>query len=135
MGNVVFLILEKSDVMDLNNPSFILFFFVILYLIIFIVNYLINLRKVKKKKYESIGEMNYLINKFKLDKSKINYKKEIIFISLINSFIISGVGVFVTSLDIAMVLQLLIGFALLFALIYALYEIYGRHLGKKNGRD
>jgi uncharacterized ion transporter superfamily protein YfcC len=135
MGNVVFLILEKSDVMDLNNPSFILFFFVILYLIIFIVNYLINLRKVKKKKYESIGEMNYLINKFKLDKSKINYKKEIIFISLINSFIISSVGVFVTSLDIAMVLQLLIGFALLFALIYALYEIYGRHLGKKNGRD
>jgi uncharacterized ion transporter superfamily protein YfcC len=135
MGSVVFLILEKSDIMDLNNPSFILFFFVILYLIIFIVNYLINLRKVKKKKYESIGEMNYLINKFKLDKSKINYKKEIIFISLINSFIISGVGVFVTSLDIAMVLQLLIGFALLFALIYALYEIYGRHLGKKNGRD
>jgi uncharacterized membrane protein YfcA len=94
-----------------------------------------NLRKVKKKKYDNIGEMTYLINKFKLDKNKINYKKEIIYITLINSFIISSVGVFVTCLDIAIVLQLLIGFCMLFALIYALYEIYGRHLQKKIGRD
>lgn len=121
--------------MDLNSPLFITYFFIVLYIIIFIINYILNRRKVKKKKYDAIGEMNYLIAKFKLDKKKINYKKEILYISLINSFIISSVGVFVTCLDIMMILQLAIGFVLLFALIYALYEIYGRHLVKKTRRD
>lgn len=120
--------------MDLNTPSFLIFFFCVLYVLFFGINIVINLRKVKKKKYENIGEMNYLISKFKLDKKKINYKKEIIYISLINSFIISSVGTFVTCLDIAIFLQLALGFVLLFALIYALYEIYGRHLVKKTRR-
>ena len=114
--------------MKLNSPLFILLFFLALYLIIFLINYLLNKRKVKKKNYEAIGEMNYLVSKFKLDRKKINYQKEILYISLINSFIISSVGTFVTCLDIMIMLQLGIGFVLLFALIYALYEIYGRHL-------
>ena len=117
--------------MDLNSPSFLMLFFII----VFIVNYVMNLMKVKRKKYDSIGEMNYLIAKFKLNKKKINYQKEILYISLINSFIISSVGTFVTCLDILMLLQLGIGFVMLFALIYALYEIYGRHLDKKLRRD
>lgn len=121
--------------MDLNSPSFIAYFFIVLFIIIFIINYLFNYRKVKKKKYDSIGEMNYLIAKFKLNKNKINYKKEILWISLINSFIISSVGTFVTCLDILIILQLALGFVLLFALIYSLYEIYGRHLQKKTRRD
>jgi len=121
--------------MDLNSPLFITGFFIVLYLIIFIVNYVWNRRKVKKKKYDAIGEMNYLIAKFKLNKKKINYKKEVLYISLINSFIISSVGTFVTCLDIMMILQLGIGFVMLFALIYSLYEIYGRHLEKKTRRD
>lgn len=121
--------------MDLNSPSFILFFFVIIFIIVFVINYIWNRRKVKKKKYDAIGEMNYLIAKFKIDKKKINYKKEIIYISLLNSFIISSVGTFVTCLDIMMILQLSLGFVLLFALIYALYEIYGRHLVKKTRRE
>lgn len=120
--------------MDLNNPLFIFCFFVFLYIVIFIFNYILNKRKVKKKKYDAIGEMNYLIFKFKLNKKKINYKKEILYISLINSFIISSVGTFVTCLDLMMILQLGIGFVMLFALIYALYEIYGRHLVKKEKR-
>lgn len=121
--------------MDVNSPAFIAFFFFVLFIIIFIFNYLTNYRKVKKKKYKKIGEMNYLIAKFKLDKNKINYKKEILYISLINSFIISSVGTFVTCLDLVIFLQLALGFVLLFALIYSLYEIYGRHLLKKIRRD
>lgn len=121
--------------MDLNSPLFVLFFFTVLFIVIFIFNYVMNFRKVKKKKYDAIGEMNYLIAKFKLNKKKINYKKEILYISLINSFIISSVGTFVTCLDILMILQLGIGFVMLFALIYSLYEIYGRHLDKKIRRD
>ena len=121
--------------MNLNSPIFYILFFLVLLIIIFVVNYLINFRKVKKHKYQKIGEMNYLIMKFNLDKKKINYAHEILYISLINSFIISSVGTFVTCLDIMIFLQLAIGFVLLFLLIYALYEIYGRHLLKKQRRD
>lgn len=121
--------------MDLNSPAFIAISFIVLYCIVFVVNYIWNLRKVKKKKYDAIGEMNYLIAKFKLDKKRIDYKKEILYISLINSFIIASVGIFVTCLNIMMILQLAIGFVLLFALIYTLYEIYGRHLVKKTRRE
>lgn len=117
--------------MSLNTPVFIVLFYGILFIVVYIFNYLMNYRKVKKKKYQNIGEMNYLIYKFKLDKNKINYKREILYISLLNSFIISSVGTFVTCLNLKIFLQLIIGFVLLFALIYSLYEIYGRHLQKK----
>ncbi len=117
--------------MVLNSYTFMLCFFIFIYIIIFLITYIWNKRKLKKKKYEAIGEMNYLIAKFKLQKKNINYKKEILVISLINSLIIASVGTFVTCLNLPMFVQLLIGFVLLFALIYALYEIYGRHLVKK----
>ncbi len=121
--------------MNINSPGFIISFFLILFIIIFIFNYLSKLRKVKKKKYDKIGEMNYLIYKFKLDKKKINYKQEILYISLINSFIIASVATFITYLKFNIFFQLIIGFVLLFALIYSINEIYGRHLLKKQRRD
>lgn len=121
--------------MDLNSPTFLLYFFIVLFLIGFIAIYIHNFRKVKKQKVDTIGELNYVIKKFKLDKKRINYKKEICYVSLLNSFIIASVGTFVTSLEIAIILQLGLGFMLLLALIYSLYEIYGRHLRNKLRRD
>ena len=121
--------------MDLNIPAFLCYFFVVLFLIVFIAIYIHNLRKVKKKKCDSIGELNYVIKKFKLEKKRINYKKEILYVSFMDSFIIASVGTFVTSLEIAIFLQLGLGFLLLLALIYSLYEIYGRHLANKLRRD
>ena len=79
--------------------------------------------------------MNYLIAKFELNKKRINYKKEIKVISALNSLIISVVGTLVTCLQLPIFLQLAIGFVLLFALIYSLYEIYGRHLYNKQRRE
>ena len=78
---------------------------------------------------------SYVIKKFKINQNKINYKKELKWMSLINSFIISSVGTFVSCIDTYIFLQLGIGFVLLFLLIYALYEIYGRHLVNKIRRD
>ncbi len=121
--------------MDLNSPTFILYFFLVVFFLVFLVIYIVNLCKVNNKKYDTIGEMNYVIKKFKLDRKKINYKKEIRIIALLDSFIIASVGTFVTSLDIMIILQLGLGFILLFALIYSLYEIYGRHLKNKLRRD
>ena len=117
--------------MDLNSPAFIFYFFVVLFLIIFIINYIFDYLKIKKNKTENIMLISYVCNKFKVDKNKINYKKELKWMTLINSFIISSVGTFVAWLDTYIIVQLGLGFVLLFLLIYALYEIYGRHLVRK----
>lgn len=79
--------------------------------------------------------MSYVVKKFKINKNDIDYKKELKIMSLINSFIISFVGTVVSCINSFIFIQLGIGFVLLFLLIYALYEIYGRHLVKKIGRN
>ena len=53
----------------------------------------------------------------------------------INSFIISFVASFVMLIPLNMIWQFVIGFAMLLALIYSFYEIYGRHLAKKYKKD
>ncbi len=91
--------------------------------------------KLKRKKEKTIGEISYLIRKFHLDVRKIDYWKMILPISLINAFIISFVATVIMLFPVNMIWQLLIGFVLLFFLIYAIYEIYGRHLVKKYGKN
>ncbi len=105
-----------------------LLFFLGLFLVVYLITYFMNLRKWKKKKYKKIGELNYLLLKFQLDLSKLNVRKMIIWFSLLDAFIMAFVTTFITIIDIDMIWQMLIGFVLLFVLIYALYEIYGRHL-------
>ena len=62
----------------------------------------------------------------------------LLWICILDAFIISFVGTFITILPVKFGWQFLIGFVLLFALIYALFEIYGRHLvnkGLQKGRN
>ncbi len=118
-------------------------FFLGVFIIIFIIDYFfINKKKLKRinnagqtkkgkaKKIKPIGELDYLTTKFKLDPKKLNKNKVIFWISLINSFIISFTSSFIILIKLKLVWQLLIAFVMLFALIYALYELYGRHLKK-----
>lgn len=118
--------------------------FIVLFVIVFVVDYfLINKRKLnliknkgitkkgKKKKIKSTSEIDYISLKFKLDSKKLDMDKMIIVISLINAFIISIVSSVVMLMPFAIMWQLIVAFALLFGLIYALYEIYGRHLKHK----
>lgn len=125
-----------------------LYIFIGLMIIIFLVDYfLINKRKLKlisnngitkkgkKKKTKSIGEIDYLVSKFKLNPKTINRERMIIWISLINSFIISIVSSIIMLLPFKIMWQMLIAFALLFGLIYSLYEIYGRHLKKQEEKE
>ena len=114
--------------------------FIIVLILIFIIDYLINKKKLyllehnglnkknKKKKIKPIGEIDYLVVKFNLNKDKINLHEAIIWISFINAFIISFTSSIITLIPLKMLFQLLIAFVILFSLIYALYEIYGRHL-------
>ena len=136
----------------MNSLNGHLIFFGILMILVFVVDYFfINLKKYnqivnkgkkkvtnKKKKEVSseIGELNYLVAKFKLDKKKINYKSAILWISFINAFIISFVSTVISAIPGHIIWQLLVGFVLIFILIYSLYEIYGRILVKKGwGKD
>ncbi|MBQ6686906.1 MAG: hypothetical protein IJN03_00090 [Bacilli bacterium] len=140
----------------MNTWQFYLGFFGVLYVLVFVVDYFfINLRKynlmfkkakntkkkltkksTKKKEVKEFGEVNYLVGKFKLDKKKINYKSVILWTAIINSFIISFVSTVISAIPAHMIWQLLVGFVLIFALIYSLYEIYGRILVKKGwGKD
>lgn len=124
-----------------------IYIFIILMIVIFLVDYfIINKRKLellksngitkkgKKKKVKSIGEIDYLVYKFKLDSKKINKERMIIWISIINSFIISIVSSIIMLMPFKLMWQMLIAFALLFGLIYSLYEIYGRHLKNKENK-
>lgn len=113
-----------------------------LFIIIFLVNYFLILKrglnniskKKKKKKNKTIKELvglSYLVPKFKLDVDKMNLNYVFIWVSVINAFIITLVVIILYLIPWDMSFKLLLGFVLLFGLIYSLYEILGRHLVKK----
>lgn len=131
----------------MNEYLLSVYIFIALLIIVFLVDYyLINKRKLnliknkgvtkkgKKKKIKSISEIDYLKAKFKLDEKKLDKDKMIIMISFINAFIISLVSSIVMLMPFAIMWQMIVAFALLFGLIYALYEIYGRHLKRKEDK-
>ena len=62
---------------------------------------------------------------------KMNLNYVFFMVSLIDAFIISFVFVVITIIPWDMGFSMLLGFVLLFGLIYALYEILGRVLVKK----
>ena len=119
--------------MDISDLFLNLLIFLGGFLVIFIITYVIYFKKLssKKRKNKSITEITYLVHKFNLDEKALPKKKMILWISMQNAFIISFVWVFISSLRIKIMWQLLIAFVMILALIYALYEIYGRHLVKK----
>ena len=113
-----------------------LLFFLIAYIFIFVIDYFFICKKGKKRKsFRITSEGNYLIRRFNLDETKINIKQLDFHISLINGFIISFVSVTISIFNNSILLEFLIGFVLLFLLIYAIYEIYGRILVKKWGKE
>lgn len=131
----------------MNEYLLSVYIFIALLIIVFLVDYyLINKRKLnliknkgvtkkgKKKKIKSISEIDYLKAKFKLDEKKLDKDKMIIMISFINAFIISLVSSIVMLMPFAIMWQMIVAFALLFGLIYSLYEIYGRHLKRKEDK-
>lgn len=112
------------------------------FIVVFLINFLwifkrgyenIKKQKSKKKnkKLEEFVGLSYLIPKFKLDINKMDLNYVFFMVSLIDAFIISFVFVVITIIPWDMGFSMLLGFVLLFGLIYALYEILGRGLVKK----
>lgn len=117
--------------MSTEEILFNVFMFLVFFLILFILLYIMNVHKYKSKKKKQFGEIVYLVNKFQLDEKRLPKRKMLLWISILDAFIISFVGTFIFMLPIDYIWRFLIGFVFLFALIYALYEIYGRHLVNK----
>ena len=122
--------------MNLEQILLNIIFFLIVFFIVFLVDfYVISKEKGKKKKIEKLtSEGQYIIKKFDLDDKQINLRKLNFHISIINAFIIAFVSTTISIAPFSIPFQLAIGFVLLFGLIYAMYEIYGRCLKKKIGK-
>lgn len=94
----------------------------IFFLVVFMIDYFIKRKKNKLKKF--IG-MEFIKAK------RSDYNVMGIILAFVNAFIISFTGVICTVADISMVWQMLLGFVLLTALIYAFYGIIGNFLRRK----
>lgn len=120
-----------------------LILFLIILVIVFLLDYVfvkkkylkrLNVKKKNKKKNNELTEIAYLVGKFKLNKKELPMNKLLLGISFINGFIISFVAIVVLLINIHIIFQLIIGFILLLALIYSLYELIGRYLVKAGYR-
>ena len=122
----------------MNTFKLCLIFFCLLVLIFYFYNLfkasqMLKNKKNRKNKDKYIFSVKYLMNKFKLKKENLLTKKMLFIYSIIDSFIITLVFMIISLIEIPFIIQLFMGFALLFALIYAIYELLGRYLKKKEG--
>lgn len=107
------------------------------YIIVFIIIYLGNsiLFVGKNKKFDKNRvpvELNYLVTLYNIDIKKLNYKKFLNNLSLINAFIISTIYIIVIYLVKKIFLQIIIGIVLLILMIIICYGLLGRYYERKN---
>ena len=119
--------------MDILSVLGELIFFLVVFFIIFLIHYyVICFDRKKKKKIAKMTSMDlYIIKKFNIGEDKINLKTLNFHMSIIDAFIMAFVSTTLDVTDFHIGIKLAISFALLFGLIYSLYEIYGRALKKK----
>lgn len=99
------------------------------FILIFLLHlYMYSRNKKKLKENDGIGT-GFIVRRFNLDLKKITYKKVAITVSLVNSFIISFTSIIVININ-NFIYKVLVGFVLISALIFSLYEIVGRCLYK-----
>ena len=73
--------------------------YLIVFIIIFIINYFLYIRKKKRLNKNKVPvELYYLVSMYKLDIKKIKYKKFLWIYSFINTFIVSTIYIIVVYL-------------------------------------
>ena len=137
----------------MNEIGYNLIFFIVVFLIVYIFCYYIAGRikvpkeqnkdkttskgkKVKKEKpFKYTNEGKLMIIRYNLDEKKVDYQELLRWTSFCNAFVISLTSTIICSIPLKMYYQLAIGFVILFGLIYSIFEIVGRHLNKKWGKE
>ena len=108
--------------------------FLLIFALVYIV-YSVFFNK-KRKDYKDLkknDEIKFFIRKYDLDMRKTNYKTVLNIVRVINSFIISFCSVLVINIK-GVMWAIVIGFAVIMALTYSLYEIFGRALKRREGK-
>lgn len=137
----------------MNEIVYNLIFFIVVFLIVYIFCYYIAGRiKVPKEKnkdettskgkkgkkekpFKYTNEGKLMIIRYNLDEKKVDYQELLRWTSFCNAFIISLTSTIICNIPLKMYYQLAIGFVILFGLIYSIFEIVGRHLNKKWGKE
>ncbi len=127
-----------------------LIFFIIVFLMVYIFCYYIagrikvpkeknkdkNAGKGKKQRpFKYTNEGKLMVIHYNLDEKKVDYQELLKWTSFCNAFVISLTCTIISNIPLKMYFQLAIGFIILFALIYSIFEIVGRHLNKKWGKE
>lgn len=112
----------------MNNLYILIIETILIFIAIFLFNYIFFVRKNKKlKKDEMPLELIYLSNIYGINPKKINYRKFQYTYSLINSFIITTTYLAVIYLIKTMIMKVIIGIVLLVLLIIICYGLLGRY--------
>ena len=100
----------------------------IIFVMVFLFNYFVFVRKNKKlKKDEMPLELIYLSHIYGINPKKLNYRKFQYTYSLINSFIITTTYLSVIYLIKTMIMKVILGIIILVLLIIVCYGLLGRY--------
>ena len=101
----------------------------------FMFNVMRKNKKSKKNKEKYLFSVRYLMAKFKLPKDLLIQNEMAFIYSLIDAFIITVVFMIIELINFPFYILIIIGFTLLFGLIYAMYEFLGRYLERKKNDE
>ena len=108
---------------------------IIIFVAVFLLNYLLFVRKNKKLKKDDMPlELIYLANIYDIDPKKINFRKFQYTYSLINSFIITTTYLLVIYLIKSMIVKVVAGIVILILLIIICYGLLGRYNQSKQNK-
>lgn len=107
--------------------------FAIMFMIVYAVYYFIFDDMLKKEKYTKISELVLFTNKFNLDKKKIDKRKLLNGVALINAFIMSFTATITMLLPFGY-FNFVIAFVIIMVLLFSMYFTYGKYLNKKWGK-
>jgi len=115
-----------------ENPLYLILEFVIVFLIIYFMNYLILERKSKIYDKDKIPvEISYITSIYKIDITKVNYRALVRTYSLTNTLIMTITYMIVMYLIHEWLYRIIIGIVILILLIIISYGIIGRIYRKK----
>ena len=109
--------------------------FIIIYFIAFTIIYLfylfaVVLQKKRMEKFKRSHQIMFFVNRYNLDIEKINIRKFTHLLAFINAFIMATAFISMYLVD-NLLLQFLIGLAVLFPLLFLCYHIVGKIYQKK----
>lgn len=112
----------------MTKTLLIVFEALIIFTLVFLLNYFLFVRKNKKlKKDEMPLELIYLSGIYGIDPKKINFRRFQYTYSLINAFIITTTYMLVIYLIRTMIMKVIIGIVILILLIIICYGLLGRY--------